>query len=311
MRTPLLLAATALLALAGCVTDMSSRPPRVSGLPRDDAAAPISAVWIGHATVLMRLGTKTVLADANFSNHQFLYPRLTAASCKPGDLAGVDVALVSHLHNDHYDVAGLRALPSHPPVIYPAGAQRYARGVPGEHLFLGSWESVERDGVRITAVPARHVGGRFALDALWNHSFTGYIVEADGRAAYFAGDTGYDPELFKEIGRRFPKIDVAFIPIAPARGGNENHASPAEALQIFQDLGARYLVPIHYESFYSSLVPYDEPRRLVLQGAAERGLTDRVFALRTGERLIVPGEGAPVVMDELPAAALKLAQKSP
>lgn len=296
------------MALSGCVTDFSSRPPAVRGLPVDEPDAPLSAVWIGHATVLLRLGDKRVLADADFSRRQALYPRLTAPSCEAKELPSVDVALVSHLHADHFDVAGLRALVSHPPVVFPAGSSAYVGGVPGEHLFLGPWQSVERSGVRITAVPARHVGGRFGIDALWNHSFTGYVIEASGRAAYFAGDTGYDPAIFKEIGRRFPNLDVAFVPIAPARGGNADHASPKEALDIFRDLGARYLVPIHFEAFYSSVVPYDEPRKVLLAEAARRGVSDRVIALRTGERIVVPSSGPPLVERELPKPPPALAR---
>ena len=40
------------------------------------------------------------------------------------------------------------------------------------------------------------------------------MIEYSGKTVFFAGDTGYDLEQFKEIGRKF-SIDVALIPIAP------------------------------------------------------------------------------------------------
>jgi N-acyl-phosphatidylethanolamine-hydrolysing phospholipase D len=311
MRSPaLLMLSLALLVLAGCVTDCHSRPPAVRGIPVDDASAPVSAVWIGHATVLFRLGEHQIVADANFSSRQFVYPRITAPSVRPEELPPVDFALVSHLHNDHFDVNALRALKNSPTIVFPRGAAGYTRGVPGTPLFLEAWEATERDGVKVTAVPARHTGGRYFFDGYWNRAFTGFVVEAAGHAAYFAGDTGYDPDLFKEIGKRFPRIDIAFVPIAPARGGNTSHASPAEAVQILQDLGARFLVPIHYEAFYSSVVPYDEPRTKLAEAAAKAGVSDRVWALHTGERILIPDVGVPQVTRTLPPRRQNVALES-
>ena len=38
--------------VCGCV--VAHQEPAVRGLPPDDRAAPLSAVWVGHATVLLR-----------------------------------------------------------------------------------------------------------------------------------------------------------------------------------------------------------------------------------------------------------------
>ncbi|TMA23472.1 MAG: hypothetical protein E6J85_01875 [Deltaproteobacteria bacterium] len=99
---------------------------------------------------------------------------------------------------------------------------------------LSPWESVETAGLRITAVPARHQGGRYGVDALWNHACTGYVIEGFGHRIFFAGDTGYDARLFHEIADRFPGIEIAFIPIAPGRrkaawiaGGTRTPARPS------------------------------------------------------------------------------------
>ena len=64
------------------------------------------------------------------------------------------------------------------------------------------------------------------VDALWNKGYAGYIVEGAGKRIFFAGDTGYDKDAFIEVGKRFPGIDLALIPIAPAKGGNLGHADP-------------------------------------------------------------------------------------
>ena len=65
------------------------------------------------------------------------------------------------------------------------------------------------DGVRITAVPVQHVGGRFGIDLAWYpHSFTGYVFEYHGLSVYFGGDTAYAPQLFREAQTRFPQLDL-------------------------------------------------------------------------------------------------------
>ncbi|MGZ6126510.1 MAG: MBL fold metallo-hydrolase, partial [Myxococcales bacterium] len=146
--------------------------------------------------------------------------------------------------------------------------------------------------------------GRFLIDALWNHACAGYVAEGAGRRVFVAGDTGYDEETFRQIGERYPGIDLALIPIAPARGGNPSHASPAEALRIFRDVGARYMIPIHFEAYPSMVVPLDEPRRELLAEAAQARLERRVFALYTGERWVEPEGGAsPFVTRERQAPA--------
>jgi N-acyl-phosphatidylethanolamine-hydrolysing phospholipase D len=284
---PSLLAA----ALAACAA--AHHDPAVRGMPIDDPEATLSALWVGHATVLLRFGRHFVLTDPNLGGAIVVVPRVTPASLTPRELPPVDVAVVSHLHVDHFDTWTVRRISHRAEVLYPAGGEAYMGSVEQRARALKPWETVERAGLRITAVPVHHSGGRYFVDALWNHASSGYVIQGDGRTVFFAGDTGYDARAFKEIGKRFPGIDLALVPIAPARGGNPNHADPKEALQIFEDVGARYMIPIHFEAYHSTAVPLDEPRRKLGEEVERRGLEDRVFALRTGERWMLPdGEGA-------------------
>jgi N-acyl-phosphatidylethanolamine-hydrolysing phospholipase D len=278
--------------LYGCAA--AHHEPAVRGLPRDDPDATLSVVWVGHATVLIRLGHRFVLTDPNLGGSLWIQPRVTPASLTPEELPPVQLVLLSHLHIDHFDTWTLNRMPASTEVVFPPGADSYMsaiRQVTKESLPFG--QTLERGGVKITSVPVMHAGGRYLIDALWNKSFAGYIIEADGKRIFFAGDTGYDKTAFIEIGKRFPGIDLALIPIAPAKGGNVNHADPKEALDIFRDVGARYMIPIHFEAYASMAVPYEQPRAELLAEAKKRHLEDRVFALYTGERFIVPDSGGP------------------
>ena len=281
--------------LAGLFSACALAPPRepaVLGLPPDDRGAPLSAVWVGHATVLLRFGNSTLLTDPNLNSRILIIPRITRASLRPWELPPIDAVVLSHPHFDHFDAWTLRQLGPRPAVFFPSGAEVYADEILQEDKAgVHRWETVERAGLRITAVPARHQGGRFLVDFLWNHAYAGWVIQGAGRTVYFAGDTGYDPEIFKQVGKRFPGIDVAFIPIAPARKGAPDpadrwgHVGPELALDVFQDVGARWFVPVHFEAFFSAESRIEEPRQRMMAEADKRGLRSRVLAWHTGERL--------------------------
>src|SRR5690606_10549176 len=121
---------------------------------------------------------------------------------------------------------------------------------------LASWQSVELDGLRITAVPVGHVGWRYLGDWAWmTTSYTGYVIEYAGHSVYFGGDTSFVPAAFRETRRRLGPFDLALLPIAPLRPRElmcQVHVDPAEALEAFELLGACYMLPIHYDTFAKS-----------------------------------------------------------
>ena len=290
--------------LVSCAT-MPPQAPGVRGLPPDDHSAPFSAVWIGHATVLMRFGTHTILADPNLAERMFMLSRLTLASLREREMPPIDAVILSHMHFDHFDARTVRSLGPRPAVIYPTEGQAYADEIlQTDQRPLANWETTEIDGIRITAVPARHQGGRYGFDFLWNHAYTGYVIEGAGKRIYFAGDTGWDAEMFKEIGDRFPGIDLAFIPIAPARGDSVErrdpwgHVGPRLALRIFEAVGAKTMVPIHYEAFFTTVKHLGDARHALREAVLEAGESDRVLALQVGERVVLPTAGAPNVVGE-------------
>jgi L-ascorbate metabolism protein UlaG (beta-lactamase superfamily) len=186
-------------------------------------------------------------------------------------------------------------LPKSATMVIPAGCADY---VPefgfSDYRELFPWTVFNSDGVLITAVPVSHFNGRYGFDGAWMNydSYTGYIIEYQGKTVFFAGDTGYDSQKFKEIGRRYA-IDLALIPIAPVepREYMKNvHADPEEAVQIFEACGARLMIPMHYHTFFQGLDPTpDHAERLLADAVRTHHLEDRVLPLRIGEqRTIIP-----------------------
>jgi len=87
--------------------------PLVEALP--------SLTFLGHSTVLIELGGLRILTDPVLFDRVGLLRRVVNP-LDPGLYARIDVALLSHLHRDHFDLASLRLLGQGVRLLVPAGA---------------------------------------------------------------------------------------------------------------------------------------------------------------------------------------------
>ena len=118
--------------------------------------------------------------------------------------------------------------------------------------------------------------------ALW----CSWLLDSGKRRVYFAGDSGAFPG-FAEIGRRLPGIDVALLPIGayePRWFMRYQHMDPAEAYRAFHDLGARWMLPMHWGTFDLTDEPADLAPEVLAQVVAAAGGDPRVHTLAIGER---------------------------
>jgi L-ascorbate metabolism protein UlaG (beta-lactamase superfamily) len=254
----------------------------------------LSVLWVGHATCLIQIGDKVFLTDPIFTKTAgIISKRRIEPGILPSSIDTLHYILISHLHFDHLNYASLDMLPKSAALLLPQGGVEYTPefGFSGYHE-LQPWTTFEEDGVRITAVPVKHFNGRYGFDIAWldHNTYTGYVIEYQGKTVFFVGDTGYDPEKFKEIGKRFT-IDVALIPIAPVEPHDfmkRVHTDPQEALQIFDDIRAKIMIAIHHSTFVQGLdssltYAQDQLKQLV----AERHLENHIIILGIGEQRIL------------------------
>ena len=218
--------------------------------------------WIGHASFLGSLGGRKFLIDPVFAAHAgVMYPRFGSPGLGAQDLPAVSAVAVTHNHYDHLDAGAIRALPSDVPVVAPAGMAGWFRRRGRRRVVeLRWWEGVEIDGLRITLVPARHWSRRGLLDtnrALWG----GVVMEGGDAAIYHAGDTAWF-DGFAEIGRRYPNLRAALLPIGGYEPGwfmEHYHLNPEQAGRAFLALGAKTMIPMHWGTFQLTDEPLCEP----------------------------------------------------
>lgn len=254
----------------------------------------LSVLWIGHASVLIQIHDKVFLTDPVFTNTVGMVSRrVVEPGIDPAMLSRVDYVLISHIHFDHLSYGSLSELPKEGKLLIPLGAAAYTPEFGfRETREMKSWDTIEEDGVRITAVPAQHFAGRYGFDILWGNGqgYTGYVIQYSNKTVYFAGDTGYRDSLFAQIGRRF-SIDVALLPIAPIEPRafmSRVHFDPEYAVKAFGELNARLMIPIHHGTFIQGLEPRISQAQEELESiVADRGLREKIYIMKIGEQKIV------------------------
>jgi len=259
---------------------------RILPPPGRASADRISVTFIGHSTFLLQVGGLCVLTDPIWSKRcspvSFVGPRRARPPGQPLDaLPGVDLLLVSHNHYDHMDLPTLRKVQARwaPPTATGLGNARHlAKARIRSAVELDWWQSTDIGGARVTYVPAQHFSSRGLYDrnrCLWG----GFVIEAGGAVVYFAGDSGYCPH-FAEIGRRFPRIDLALLPIGayePRWFMRQQHVDPEEAVRAHLDLRARRSVGMHFGTFQLTDEEIDAPVSALRQAQARASVAEADF----------------------------------
>ncbi len=255
----------------------------------------LTAAWLGHATVLINFFGVWILTDpALFPRVGVRLPgftigpkRLTAPALTVHELPRIDLVLLSHAHFDHFDLRTLHRFDSSTKVVTAPRTRdllRWTRLRDVTELRWGEAASVDtRAGnIDVTAFRVSHWGARMQHDD--HRGYNGYLFERNGRRIIFSGDTA-GTDTFAELRSR-RDIDLAIMSIGCYNPWIRTHANPEEAVQMADAAGARFVLPMHHQTFRLSFEPFREPIErfeLALQQTPER------IALREiGETFVLP-----------------------
>jgi len=264
-----------------------------TGTPPDPEPGKFQILFINHSTFLVQMDGINILTDPIWSRRCSPFSFMGPERHRPPgiaftDLPRIDVVLLSHNHYDHLDISTILKLKqAHDPLfIVPLGVDLMLRKRGISSISTLDWhEDATFKSISFSATPAIHFSSRGMLDrdkTLW----CGYLIDNGTKRLYFAGDTGYDPQVFKSIRERYGKIDLAMIPIGaykPAWFMSPIHVSPQEAVKIHLDVKSTQSVAMHFGTFALADEGQGEAERDLMESIKQEGIDLKDF--------LVPEEG--------------------
>ena len=232
--------------------------------PAPDDPADADILFVGTATLVIRLGGFTVLTDPNFlhqGEHATLgyglrSPRRTEPAIGIDDLPDIDLVVLSHHHGDHFDEVAATNLDRELPIVTTrhAAAKLRRQGF-RRPIALTRWSSqiVTRGShrLRITAMPGKHAPQ--PLGGLLPPVMGSMLEYANGSGTafrlYLSGDTLVHDHL-AEIPRRYPDIDLAVLHLGGTRIlGVLLTMDGAQGVEALRLLHPREALPVHYDDY--------------------------------------------------------------
>jgi L-ascorbate metabolism protein UlaG (beta-lactamase superfamily) len=265
-------------------------PPRVDG-------DKVRLSFVGHASWLIQTAGLNILIDpvwsARASPFRWAGPkRRNDPGIAFDALPRIDIALVSHGHYDHLDIATLSRLTAkfQPRVITPLGndvTMRRADGAIKAEAF--DWhDRVELgNNVAVTLVPTRHWTARGLFDrnrALW----ASFVLETPAGKIYIVCDSGYgDGRHFRRVAQAHGPLRLAILPIGayePRWFMKDQHMNPSDAVKALADCGAAQALAHHNGTFQLTDEAIDAPVIALHAALDEANIArDRFVALKPGQ----------------------------
>lgn len=190
----------------------------------------------GHSIIKIVTNGKTILFDPFITGNELT--DLKVENEQP------DAIILTHGHNDHVGDTEAIANKSNSLIIAPNELA----------VYLG-WQGLNTHGMNIGGAYQFDFGQVKYTKAFHSSSFTtddqqiiymgmpaGVLFTAEGKTVYHAGDTGLFSDM-KRIGERH-SIDIAFLPI-----GDNFTMGPEDAAEAAKYIGAKMVVPVHYDTF--------------------------------------------------------------
>ncbi len=227
--------------------------------------------WLGQSGFLLYAHGTTILFDPyltdsltrKYAGTGKPHVRITERVIAPERLAGVDVTTSSHSHTDHFDPDTLKPLFESNPeatLIVPEAnrhlVQEKLGGAARKVIGIDAGQTVEIAGVKFTAIASAHNSVEY--DEQGYCRFLGYVAQIGELTIYHSGDTLLHQELEPAL-RKF-LLDVVLLPI----NGNKPERKVAgnmdglEAARLAKAVGAKLVVPHHFDMFEFNTVAPDE-----------------------------------------------------
>jgi len=256
----------------------------------DIRRVPCHLWWLGQSGFLVQYQGRHLLLDPylsdsltrKYASTDKPHVRMTERVIAPERLDFIDAVTSSHNHTDHLDAETLGPLLRVNPgmkLIVPEANRRFV----AERLGIDPSMPIGIDDGGTAEVAGFHFTGVSSAHEELSNQYMGYVIRVGPWTLYHPGDTVLYPGMTDRL--RPHHIDIALLPIngrAPERrvAGNLNGR---EAAALAKEIGARIVIPCHYEMFEFNTASPDE----FIAEARRLGQACRV--LRCGERCSTAG----------------------
>jgi len=179
--------------------------------------------WLGHASFQIRAADKIIYIDLK------KYGKVVETSEK------ADIILVTHNHGDHCSPEKIEKLGKEGTVII--APKDCVNRLKGNVKAIKPGEEITVDKVQIAAVEAYNTK-RFRSPGKPFHPKgygVGYLIGAEGKTVYHAGDTDFIPEM-----RELKGIDLALLPT-----GDKYTMDNTEAAEAALAIKPKAVMPMH------------------------------------------------------------------
>jgi len=188
--------------------------------------------YLGHSSFEIHTSSKRILIDPLLKENP--------AAARPSEKA--DIVFITHEHFDHCAPDDIRKNISSGAII--VASEECSSKLDGfKAKFVRPWQKGSLADVNFETVPAYNTN-KFKEPGVAYHSKgskVGFVIEADGKRVYHAGDTDFIPEM-KDLQR----IDAALLPI-----GGTFTMTIDEAVEAAKVINAKLTLPMHYKTFHN------------------------------------------------------------
>lgn len=257
----------------------------------------LTAAWLGHATVLINFYGITILTDPALCGRIGIRlpfftlgpKRLTQPALTFDELPRIDLVLLSHAHFDHLDRPTLKRFSRHTRVITARKTRSLLRGTHFGEIIEVDWNETitlhTRAGeLTIRPFQSRHWGARMQFDNY--RGYNAYIISRRDHRILYGADTAMTDAFAKQ--NDGAPIDLAIMSIGAYDPWIRAHATPEQAIAMADAAGARYLLPVHHQTFRLSVEAFREPIERFICALAHA--PDRIALREIGETFVLPND---------------------